>query len=237
MQETVRRVEPIAAGNLASLETLVTAAQCGVTYTEYASKLRALTILDCPKKAQIGVYEKRLKPGTPPHQLTTVLPTAILKSCKTEIAIFQNGWKSDHGTPMPQHGLTVKYGTIFYEVKMLNAMRRWHEAITNFEVIEAAIKWVNTCDLCQWTTGETYWSEGLMHLDEVASHLRALNVLDEKFWITSLYHTSCVEERCIDFMVSSILARNRDVGSIFTIPANIFRLPVYSTEEISALDV
>ncbi|ETN14859.1 hypothetical protein PPTG_22024 [Phytophthora nicotianae INRA-310] len=224
MQETVRRVEPIAAGNLASLETLVTAAQCGVKYKEYASKLRALTILDCPKKAQIGVYEKRLKPGTPPHQLTTVLPTAILKSCKTEIAIFQNGWKSDHGTPMPQHGLTVKYGTIIYEVKTLNAMRRWHEAITNFEVIEAAIK-------------RDILGEGLMHLDEVASHLRALNVLDEKFWITSLYHTSCVEERCIDFMVSSMLARNRDVGSIFTIPANIFRLPVYSTEEISALDV
>ncbi|ETP52456.1 hypothetical protein F442_02537 [Phytophthora nicotianae P10297] len=143
----------------------------------------------------------------------------------------------DHEEDMPQCGVTVQTGRVVYDVKMLKAMRSWHTAMTHFHGIENAIKWVKEYDDTQYNPQDPDWCDGILEKSELVTLLNEVNVLGDYYWVTSLSGRIQLEGPCMDLALQTIIKRFSTRATIFTVPADVLRFPIYDTETLPTLNV
>ncbi|KAF4035941.1 hypothetical protein GN244_ATG12028 [Phytophthora infestans] len=184
LRQTNRLVDAVANGDTPSLSILEEAVTNGATY-KFAPAMRALSIIQT-KRAKITVIHRGKKQPTSTKNVMTVLPRQIIDACEVQVALFLNRWFSDHEHRISQQDETVVTGRTAYDVKTLKAMRSWHTAVSHFDIIDEAIKWVEDFDNSQWQPREAVWAEGILEKDDICKGLKNVDVLGDFLWATSL---------------------------------------------------
>ncbi|KAF4129558.1 Ulp1 protease family C-terminal catalytic domain-containing protein [Phytophthora infestans] len=230
LRQTNRLVDAVANGDTPSLSILEEAVTNGATY-KFALAMRARSIIQT-KRAKITVIHREKKQPTPTKNVMTVLPRQRIDACEVQVALFQNRWFSDHEHRISQQDVTVVTGRTAYDVKTLKAMRSWHTAVSHFDIIDEAIKWVEDFDSCQWQPREAVWAEGILEKDDICKGLKNVDVLGDFFWATSLCGKTMIEGPCLDTAVKAIVKRNSDKIIVFSIPSDVLRFPNFHVESI-----
>ncbi|KAF4037399.1 hypothetical protein GN244_ATG10441 [Phytophthora infestans] len=123
--------------------------------------------------------------------------------------LFQNRWFSDHEQRISQQDVAVVSGRTAYDLNTLKAMPTWHTAVSHFDIIDEA------------TNGWKIW------ITLNGNH--SVDVLGEYFWATSLRGKTMIEGPCLDTAVTAIVKRNSDKIIVFSIPSDVLRFPILTS--------
>ncbi|ETK94525.1 hypothetical protein F441_02514 [Phytophthora nicotianae CJ01A1] len=109
--------------------------------------------------------------------------------------------------------------------------------MTHFHGIENAIKWVKEYDDTQYNPQDPDWCDGILEKSELVTLLNEVNVLGDYYWVTSLSGRIQLEGPCMDLALQTIIKRFSTRATIFTVPADVLRFPIYDTETLPTLNV
>ncbi|KAF4147078.1 hypothetical protein GN958_ATG03707, partial [Phytophthora infestans] len=127
-----------------------------------------------------------------------------------------NRWFSDHDKPIAQKDITVTAGKWVYDIRSLKAMSKQ--------------------DRLHWEPLDKVWSQGVLDPSAVKQYLKEVDVLSNYYWSTSLCGKALIEGPCIHHAVKTIIQRNCENATVFTIPEDILRYPVFDRAWIRAQD-
>ncbi|KAF4145081.1 Ulp1 protease family C-terminal catalytic domain-containing protein [Phytophthora infestans] len=171
-------------------------------------------------------------PPTEPAKIRSILPQRRIESCQAQVAHFQNRWFSDHDFGMPALAISIKTGSIVYDVEMLKAKSSWHRAVQRFNDIRETIHWLRHVDLTDWNP-EDCWQPGLLFPDHLEKRIANIDVLGEFFWITTLRGRSLVELSCLDLALNALKSMYDADNEIFCIPSYMMRFPSVDNQFIA----
>ncbi|KAF4133550.1 Ulp1 protease family C-terminal catalytic domain-containing protein [Phytophthora infestans] len=231
LKQTSRLVEAVADGVIPSMMKVLVAYRTAFCFKDRQALL-GMTVLNQTRSTKIVVADKAKMPPTEPAKIRSILPQRRIESCQAQVAHFQNRWFSDHDVRMPALAISIKTGSIVYDVEMLKAMSSWHRAVQRFNDIRETIHWLRHVDLTDWNP-EDCWRTGLLFPDDLEKRIANIDVLGDYFWITTLRGRSLVELSCLDLALNALKSMYDADNEIFCIPSYMMRFPSVDNQFIA----